>query len=231
MIFIFAILCVLTRVMGDGGATAECVFATVGTSPFGRVTIQQFDTFVQVSGGVMGLVDGKHGFHVHTSGNITASEKTAPNCTAAGGHFNPTNTSHGGPMAAVRHAGDWGNVVAVGGAANINFTDSVAKLSDIVGRAIVLHADEDDLGLGGFNDSKTTGHAGARLACCRIALLSAPSPSPSPAGGNTLFGLQMEIVFGVLGGAVVLAAVLGVGLRYGCRAWRKRRGADNFQKF
>ena len=28
-----------------------------------------------------------------------------------------------------------------------------------------VHADEDDLGLGGFPDSKTTGHAGARLAC------------------------------------------------------------------
>jgi len=28
-----------------------------------------------------------------------------------------------------------------------------------------VHADEDDLGRGGFPDSKTTGHAGARIAC------------------------------------------------------------------
>lgn len=28
-----------------------------------------------------------------------------------------------------------------------------------------VHADPDDLGLGGQTDSKTTGHAGARLAC------------------------------------------------------------------
>ena len=27
---------------------------------------------------------------------------------------------------------------------------------------------EDDLGLGGHSDSKTTGHAGGRLACCEI---------------------------------------------------------------
>lgn len=31
--------------------------------------------------------------------------------------------------------------------------------------ALQVHADEDDLGKGGFEDSKTTGHAGGRLAC------------------------------------------------------------------
>jgi len=31
-----------------------------------------------------------------------------------------------------------------------------------------VHALVDDLGRGGFNDSKTTGHAGARLGCCLI---------------------------------------------------------------
>lgn len=38
----------------------------------------------------------------------------------------------------------------------------------IIGRAIVVHADEDDLGLGGAADSLTTGNAGARVACCTI---------------------------------------------------------------
>ena len=33
-----------------------------------------------------------------------------------------------------------------------------------------VHADEDDLGRGGFEDSKTTGHAGGRLACGVIGL-------------------------------------------------------------
>ena len=39
------------------------------------------------------------------------------------------------------------------------------KKSNIIGRAIVVHEDIDDNGLGGFDDSLTTGHAGARLSC------------------------------------------------------------------
>ena len=42
--------------------------------------------------------------------------------------------------------------------------------TSVIGRSFVIHADEDDLGRGGFADSKTTGHAGARLACCTIGL-------------------------------------------------------------
>ena len=51
--------------------------------------------------------------------------------------------------------------------------------TSVVGRSFVsnylffyikVHADEDDLGRGGYEDSKTTGHAGARLACCTIGL-------------------------------------------------------------
>jgi len=42
------------------------------------------------------------------------------------------------------------------------------ELDNIVGRSIVVHAGEDDLGLGGATDSLTTGNAGARVACCKI---------------------------------------------------------------
>ena len=35
----------------------------------------------------------------------------------------------------------------------------------MIGRSIIIHEGVDDLGKGGFDDSKTTGHAGARLAC------------------------------------------------------------------
>jgi hypothetical protein len=34
-----------------------------------------------------------------------------------------------------------------------------------LGRALIIHEDEDDLGLGDFPDSKTTGHSGKRIGC------------------------------------------------------------------
>ena len=40
----------------------------------------------------------------------------------------------------------------------------------VVGRSCVVHADKDDLGKGGFSDSLTTGHSGARVACGVIGL-------------------------------------------------------------
>lgn len=39
------------------------------------------------------------------------------------------------------------------------------KENSVLGRAVVVHADQDDLGRGGNEDSTKTGNAGARLAC------------------------------------------------------------------
>lgn len=90
-------------------------------------------------------------------------------CTSAGPHFNPHGKDHGGPDAAVRHVGDLGNVTAgADGIAKVNIKDKQISLCgehNIVGRTLVVHADPDDLGLGGHELSKTTGNAGARLGC------------------------------------------------------------------
>jgi Cu-Zn family superoxide dismutase len=42
------------------------------------------------------------------------------------------------------------------------------KVEDLWGRSIIVHADKDDLGLGGEDDSLTTGHSGKRIACAVI---------------------------------------------------------------
>jgi len=126
--------------------------------------------FVQVAGGktivnanIKGLSAGKHGFHVHEFGNLSEG------CKTAGAHYNPEKKTHGGPSDEERHVGDMGNVVSDGKSDTILvYEDALIQLTganSIVGRSCVVHADEDDLGRGGFDDSKTTGHAGARVAC------------------------------------------------------------------
>lgn len=105
-----------------------------------------------------GIPPGPHGLHVHRCGDLSKG------CASTCDHYNPDGTSHGGPLGPHRHRGDLGNVVADehGRCRDIVIAD--VTIDEILGRAFVLHADKDDLGLGGNEDSATTGNAGARIA-------------------------------------------------------------------
>lgn len=116
---------------------------------------------------------GLHGFHIHALADISAS------CAGAGGHWNEDAKDHGAPGLTNSHSGDLGNIRAGdwGGyeappVANVRYDENVAVseklLSTAIGKAMVIHAGEDDLGLGGDAGSLTTGNAGGRLACCII---------------------------------------------------------------
>ncbi|KAG5552261.1 hypothetical protein RHGRI_010367 [Rhododendron griersonianum] len=69
-----------------------------------------------------------------------------------GPHFNPLKKNHGAPSDKERHAGDLGNIVAgPDGVAEISIEDALIPLTghhSILGRAVVVHADPDDLGRG-----------------------------------------------------------------------------------
>lgn len=94
---------------------------------------------------------------------------------STGGHYNPDRLHHGAREDQVRHVGDLGNVVAdAAGRVSTSFSDKVITLfgaRSIVGRAIVVHLDEDDLGKTDHPDSHKTGNAGGRVACGIIGIL------------------------------------------------------------
>lgn len=130
-----------------------------GTGVSGVVSFEKAaDSGVIVTAVVEGLTPGKHGFHIHQYGDCSA-----PDATSAGGHFSPMAHPHGAPTDMERHVGDLGNLEADStGRAEYRWTDPHLTFSgrnSIIGRGIIVHADEDDL------TSQPTGAAGARVAC------------------------------------------------------------------
>lgn len=58
----------------------------------------------------------------------------------------------------------------------VDITDKYISLNgdlSVLGRTVVVHADQDDLGLGGHELSKTTGNAGGRIGCGVIGICKA----------------------------------------------------------
>ena len=113
----------------------------------------------------------QHGWHIHQLGTIF------PNCTAAGLHFNPENVNHGDRLAQVRHVGDLGNFKTNDkGEAHVEFNDRLVSLfgdRSVLGRTLVIHNNQDDLGLNPNSpDSKTVGTSGSRLSCGVIGVAS-----------------------------------------------------------
>jgi Cu-Zn family superoxide dismutase len=114
------------------------------------------------------LPQGSHGFHIHASGNLEHG------CESACSHWNPFGSTHGDSRGQTRHAGDLGNIVqgrvyhyvlhAIGITCFKNFQ------YNLLGRTMIVHEGEDDLGLTSHPDSQTTGNSGKRIACAVIGL-------------------------------------------------------------
>lgn len=108
---------------------------------------------------VDGLKAGPHGFHIHEVGDCSKAD-----FSSAGGHFNPGHGEHGATTSEKRHAGDLGNLTANGKKkAYTTITASGLTMQpgaeSIIGKAVVIHKDKDDL------KSQPAGNSGARIAC------------------------------------------------------------------
>ena len=126
------------------------------------------DCCMRIHGVVKNLTAGLHGFHIHQYGDLSDG------CVSAGGHYNPYGMFHAGPDDDAQHVGDLGNIIAGDdGVANVDVCVGFVRTGgefSVVGRAVVVHAKTDDLGLGGDAGSLATGNAGARVGCGVIGL-------------------------------------------------------------
>ncbi|XP_059805756.1 uncharacterized protein LOC132380781 isoform X2 [Hypanus sabinus] len=105
-----------------------------------------------------------HGIHIHEFGDLTRG------CETLGGHYNPHHRRHGS------HAGDLGNF-RPNATGNIYQTKAQRHLHlhgphSIIGRSVVIHENEDDMGVLDMPGSAEHGNAGLRLACCVIGVSS-----------------------------------------------------------
>lgn len=101
-----------------------------------------------------------HAFHIHANGDCSDA-----GAAAAGPHFNPAGTRHGGPEHENRHAGDMGNLVAdENGEVHTQRINTLVTLQEnvphsAIGKSIIIHESVDDF------ETQPTGNAGARISC------------------------------------------------------------------
>ncbi len=139
--------------------TAICVIEHSPASVQGSIFLESRGEQTLASCHLTGLTPGLHGLHVHRCGDLSDG------CASTCDHYNPHNSVHGGPTGKNRHRGDFGNILADDKGLCKDSVLADVSLHEIVGRAFVIHADEDDLGHGGDEESLKTGNAGKRIAC------------------------------------------------------------------
>ncbi|MEZ4750013.1 MAG: superoxide dismutase family protein, partial [Bdellovibrionota bacterium] len=149
----------VTENRGENAFTAVAdLQAKSGSKVSGTVAFNLKPEGLVVTARVENATPGKHGFHIHEKGDCSAADGSS-----AGGHYNPTDKSHGGPSAASHHVGDMGNITVnadgTGSLKETLKTENFSDWEDLIGRAVVLHGGTDDL------VSQPSGNAGDRVAC------------------------------------------------------------------
>ena len=130
-----------------------------GSNLTGSATLTQVGDTVRFELHVNGAPDGQHAVHIHENGDCSAEDGTS-----AGGHWNPTGENHGQWGSPPHHLGDIGNMTVEGGHGTISleaapWTIGDGSSTDVVGKAIIVHAEPDDF------TSQPTGAAGGRIGC------------------------------------------------------------------
>ena len=151
---------------GEAVGAARVDFESPGDGAVtGGARLDAYDEGVRVEVRVTGLAPGLHGLHIHD----------ATDCTDVGAspHFDPDRHPHGDPEdpRPLHHAGDLGNLRASDDGARLDrvFPDlRLAGRETVVGRTLVIHAEQDDL------NTQPDGESGAAVACGVIRSVDTP---------------------------------------------------------
>jgi Cu-Zn family superoxide dismutase len=140
---------------------AKASITTGQGNPAGSAAIAQVGDRLTLILNVIGLSEGTHGAHLHTTGRCDA-----PAFTSAGAHLNPHSRMHGMLNPGGSHMGDLPNITVNPsgiGATTILLSGDPAEIETAIfdsdGSALVIHASQDDY----LTDP--TGNSGARIAC------------------------------------------------------------------
>ncbi|WP_309894078.1 superoxide dismutase family protein [Archangium sp.] len=130
-----------------------------GSTVTGTATFSEDGDQVTLTVDVTGASPGAHGAHIHEVGDCSAAD-----ASSAGPHWNPFTKVHGAPDAE-HHLGDLGNIqISQDGKGTLKLSKAEWTLgdganTDVVGKALVIHATADDL------MTDPAGNSGARQAC------------------------------------------------------------------
>ena len=140
----------------QAGTTLE---SRSGSTVTGTATFREDGDRVTLTVDVTGATPGAHGSHIHDVGDCSAAD-----ASSAGPHWNPFTKVHGTPDAE-HHLGDLGNIqIGQDGKGTLKLSKAEWTIgdgtnTDVVGKALVIHAAPDDL------MTDPAGNSGARQAC------------------------------------------------------------------
>ncbi|MSP80909.1 MAG: superoxide dismutase [Cu-Zn] SodC2 [Rhodospirillales bacterium] len=135
------------------------------TDQVGTIRFSDGPKGIEVRPRLKGLPPGPHGFHIHENRSCDAKPNPQGAMTpglGAGGHYDPTKTGKHLGHTGEGHIGDLPVLmVAADGGAGGTMAAPRLKVSDIKGRAVVIHAGGDN-----YSDQPAAlGGGGARIAC------------------------------------------------------------------
>jgi Cu-Zn family superoxide dismutase len=135
---------------------------TAGNKASGQLKfVAEANDRVHVTGTISGLPPkSKHGFHVHAKGDCSS-----PDGKSAGDHFDSNKHQHGQVGKGEHHSGDMDNL-ETDDKGNVQVdrflvgvTIGSGAPTDILGKAVILHATADDY------KTQPSGNSGARIGC------------------------------------------------------------------